>query len=84
MTVFFNNQLLRGNRTVKKDAGAFNAFETPNLRPLAELEINITVNWSAVFKPNSLSKMNASISLCPHVGLLRFFPSITAENVSLV
>ena len=30
------------------------------------------------------SDLNASISLCPHVELLRFFPSITAENVSRI
>ena len=74
---------MRGNRTIKKDAGAFNAFESPNLQPLAELEISISVNWSAVFKPTALSRMDVHTSLCPHVGLLRFFPSITTENVSI-
>ena len=39
--VYFHNKLLRGNRCVKADSGAFDAFHSPNLPPLAELEIKI-------------------------------------------
>ena len=46
MTIYFNNKLLRGNRATKVDAGAFDAFHTPNLSPLAELEIDIHGNQS--------------------------------------
>ena len=38
--VYFNHLLMRGCRVVKQDAGAFNAFVTPNMRPLAELGID--------------------------------------------
>ena len=41
VTIYFNNKLLRGNRASKVDSGSFDAFHTPNLSPLAELEIDI-------------------------------------------
>ena len=37
----FNNKIFRGNRTIKNDAGSFEAFISPNLPPIATLEIRI-------------------------------------------
>ena len=36
---------MRGNRTTKVDSGAFDAFNSPNLSPLARLEIDIIGNY---------------------------------------
>ena len=80
--VYFNNKLLRGCRVLKSDAGSFNAFITPNMAPLAELEIDIHVHWDAVFKSGMLAKISTAEQLCPHVGVLRFFPGITEATVS--
>ena len=41
VAIYFHNALLRGNRSTKKDAGALDAFSSPNLSPLAVTEINI-------------------------------------------
>ena len=41
VVIYFNNQLLRGNRCLKADAEGFDAFHSPNMRPLATLEISI-------------------------------------------
>lgn len=40
--VSFDNKILRGNRTSKKDSSSFDAFWSPNLPPLANLEIKVT------------------------------------------
>lgn len=40
----FDNKILRGNRTIKNDAGSFSAFISPNLPPIATLEIRIHGN----------------------------------------
>lgn len=42
----FDNKILRGNRTIKQDAGSFFAFTSPNLPPIATLEIRIDGNIS--------------------------------------
>ena len=39
--LFFNNRLLRGNRSRKVDADGFSAFDSPNFPPLLEAGINI-------------------------------------------
>ena len=39
--IFFNNRLFRGNRCSKLDSGAFDAFWSPNMEPLAKLDSNI-------------------------------------------
>lgn len=41
VTVYFNNKLMRGNRCIKIDNSGLDAFDSPNLLPLASLEINI-------------------------------------------
>lgn len=39
--VFFNNKLLRGNRSIKASSEEFHAFQSPNLPPLATVGIDI-------------------------------------------
>ena len=39
--VCFDNKVLRGNRTTKFDAGALDAYITPNFPPIATVEIEI-------------------------------------------
>ncbi len=39
--LYFNNKLYRGNRCIKSSLSAFEAFESPNMKPLATVGINI-------------------------------------------
>ncbi|KAF9580728.1 hypothetical protein BGW38_002502 [Lunasporangiospora selenospora] len=39
--LYFSNKLFRGNRCSKVDAIDFNAFDSPNLRPLVNVGINV-------------------------------------------
>ena len=41
VTVLFNNKLLRGNRCTKLDSHGLEAFDSPNMAPLATLDISI-------------------------------------------
>ena len=41
MTLFFHGNLYRGNRTTKINSGEFQAFDSPNLQPLATIEVKI-------------------------------------------
>lgn len=79
--VCFDNKILRGNRTIKNDAGSFSAFISPNLPPIATLEIRIDVDWSAVFRPMGAEKFRVHTNMCQNVGLLRLFPGITKQTV---
>lgn len=79
--VCFDNKILRGNRTIKKDACSFDAFVSPNLPPLATMEIKVTVDWDSIFRSGSTEKFTVSTSMCCNVGLLRLFPGITVQTV---
>lgn len=39
--MYFNNKLMRGNRTIKLDNSALEAFDSPNMQPLARMAIKI-------------------------------------------
>ncbi|XP_022330741.2 L-asparaginase-like [Crassostrea virginica] len=79
--VCFNNKIFRGNRTIKNDAGSFEAFISPNLPPIATLEIRINVDWSTVFRAPGAEKFRVHTTMCQNVGLLRMFPGITTRTV---
>uniref|UniRef100_A0A671UYF4 asparaginase n=1 Tax=Sparus aurata TaxID=8175 RepID=A0A671UYF4_SPAAU len=79
--LYFYNKLYRGNRVTKVDTGSFNAFNSPNLAPLAIAEVDITINWDTVWRANTTAKFQVSTELNRNVGLLRLFPGITAATV---
>lgn len=45
VTIFFGNRLYRGNRTVKTNLSTFDAFDSPNMKPLANIGINIGTHF---------------------------------------
>ena len=81
VTVYFDNKLLRGNRTIKVSAGNLHAFDSPNLAPLAKVGIDINVDFQTVLKPVSLAKFQVEQNLCKNVAMLRIFPSIMADMI---
>ncbi|KAJ3287973.1 hypothetical protein HK104_008387 [Borealophlyctis nickersoniae] len=46
--LFFGHKLFRGNRSSKVDAVDFSAFDSPNLRPLVSVGINIGITEATV------------------------------------
>jgi L-asparaginase len=84
--IYFENKLYRGNRTTKRSADNFNAFESPNYPALAEAGINIVYN-EGVLNRNSLNEPGLTGDLYlpdPNVFLLKLFPGITAAAVESV
>ncbi|XP_074852507.1 60 kDa lysophospholipase [Carettochelys insculpta] len=79
--LYFYHKLYRGNRVTKVDAGSFNAFSSPNLSPLANAEVDITINWETVWRANTTKKFKVHTTMNRNVGLLRIFPGITADAV---
>ncbi|HNX24640.1 MAG TPA: type I asparaginase [Spirochaetota bacterium] len=83
--IYFEFKLYRGNRTKKRSAENFNAFESPNLSPLAEAGIHISYNHSVIkrkFNPGKELKLN----LVPdtNITILKIFPGIHPEIVRAV
>lgn len=78
--IFFQNQLMRGNRTTKFNAENFNAFASGNFPSLAEVGVHIKYNKEKILKPN-FKKLKLHDRLDPNVGVLKLFPGITESFV---
>jgi L-asparaginase len=79
----FGHRLLRGCRAVKVSSSGLDAFDSPNLPPLASIGISIDVNQKLVLPqplpdtPLSVQPINPGV----RVGALRLFPGIAASMV---
>lgn len=81
--IFFDYQLLRGNRCKKVESLHFDAFESENYPSLATAGVKIDFNTSFIQKPQSgelavLSKFDTSVSI------LKLFPGISKESVQAI
>ena len=79
--IYFENQLMRANRTLKYNAENFNAFISPNYPLLAEAGIYLKFNKHNIFKANG-KKLKVYKELDNSVGLLKLYPGISKEFVN--
>lgn len=77
--IYFENKLLRGNRSTKYSAEHFNAFRSVNYPALAEVGLHIRYNYPAISYPLSSNPLIVHKKLDTHIGLLKIFPGITQE-----
>lgn len=77
--IYFENRLMRGNRTTKQNAENFDAFASGNYPLLAEVGVYIRYNRHKILKPNFKNlKIHTDIEC--NVSILKLFPGIS-ENV---
>ena len=81
VAVYFENKLLRGNRTFKYNAENFGAFRSGNYPALAEVGINIKYNFNAILKPN-FKTLKVHTTLDNNITILKLFPGISEDAVS--
>ncbi len=76
--IFFNNKLFRGNRTKKIDIWGFDAFDSPNYPPLAEVGVEVKV-YSQNFLKRENFKLNVSKNFSDKVFCVKIFPSVKVD-----
>ena len=79
--LYFNGKLMRGNRAKKVDCSDFDAFNSPNMSPIATLGVKLTVNWELVISKPVSAELHVQPSICPHVVCLRLYPGISHQLV---
>ncbi|MCR5561144.1 MAG: type I asparaginase [Bacteroidales bacterium] len=78
--IFFNSQLLRGNRSCKVNSTSFDAFRSPNWPALADAGISIRYHEHAIHYPAILErKLEIHTNLDTRVAILKIHPGITAQ-----
>lgn len=74
VAIYFEYSLYRGNRTTKVSASAFEAFQSPNLAPLAVAGVDIT------YSPNgwksSLDVLTVFNDFSSDIALIKLFPGM--------
>ena len=78
--IFFENHLMRGNRTTKINAENFNAFRSFNYPVLAEAGIHIKYNHSQIHHSREKQELRPHYLLDTNIAVLKLFPGIH-ENV---
>ncbi|WP_199611658.1 asparaginase [Flocculibacter collagenilyticus] len=83
VSLFFNNQLLRGNRSLKAHADGFNAFSSPNFPALLEAGINITVKAGTVVPCTDSTTMPTLTQIKPQpIGVVSLYPGISTDVIA--
>lgn len=81
--IYFNQHLLRGNRSQKVSAQNFNAFDSPNFPPLAHIGISIELKQELLLaKPQDAFHLQ---TISPHfIANFRLFPGFATQVLDYI
>ncbi|MDR0370619.1 MAG: asparaginase [Prevotellaceae bacterium] len=82
--IFFEDTLFRGNRTTKKNAEHFSAFNSYNYPPLAKAGVHIKYFNSVIHYPVEKKKLRLKTKTDRNITILKLFPGITQEVVDSI
>ena len=82
--IFFENHLLRGNRTTKINAENFNAFRSYNYPSLATAGIHIKYDVTQIYYPVSRRPLKPHYLLDRNIAILKLFPGISPSVVESI
>jgi len=82
--IFFQNLLMRGNRTTKVNAENFNAFNSFNYPILAEAGTHIKYEQHLIHQPDKTAPSLFHYDLNPNVTILKIFPGISDNCVKAI
>lgn len=82
--ILFGDKLFRGNRTTKMNAESFDAFQSTNYPPLAEIGIHIHYNYGAIDYSPRIAPVSACAEMDTHIAILKIFPGIRPEVIEAI
>ena len=82
--IYFDNELTRGNRTTKYSAEHFDAFNSPNYPPLAEVGLHLKYNFDDIHYPGRNKKLRVHKSFDTNVAILKLFPGLNRNFVEAI
>jgi lysophospholipase len=81
--VYFDNKLMRGNRSTKDSSSLLEAFNSPNMAPLARLDVNFAIEWNRVLRFSS-GAFNVCQSLEANISFMTMSPLMNIKALGLV
>lgn len=77
VSILFGDRLFRGNRASKVDAESFDAFQSFNYPPLAEIGIHIDYNYSAIDYSYKVGAINSHCDMDCNLAIVKLFPGMS-------
>lgn len=82
--IYFDYELLRGNRSKKVESMQFDAFDSGNYPPLAKAGVKIDYNFSVIRSPSRTNMLNLRATFETNIAILKLFPGINRNFVAAV
>jgi L-asparaginase len=82
--IFFENILLRGNRTRKVNADNFNAFRSYNYPPLAYAGVHIKYDTAQIYHPVLPKPLKVHYQLDSNIAILKLFPGMSSQVIESI
>jgi L-asparaginase len=82
--IYFDYELLRGNRSKKVESMQFDAFDSGNYPPLAKVGVKIDYNFSVIRTPSAANALNLRATFETNIAILKLFPGIHKNVVSSI
>lgn len=81
--IYFNGRLLRGNRATKTDTSSYIAFDSPNLRDLGDVGVDVTIHREMLCPPDDRGASGLHVAPLGKavVGAFRLFPGVQASTL---
>jgi L-asparaginase len=79
--IYFDNKLTRGNRTTKLNAEHFDAFDSPNYHPLAEVGLHLKYFREMIRYPDRTKQLQVNKAFDNNVAILKLFPGLNRNFV---
>ena len=82
--IYFDYELLRGNRSKKVESMQFDAFDSGNYPPLAKAGVKIDYNFSVIRSASRDSTLNLRATFETNIAILKLFPGIHKNVVASI
>ena len=84
VTIYFEDRLFRANRTTKRNAEHFSAFNSYNYPALAKAGVHITYQPHLVHYCDTRSQLKLHVAYDTNVAVLKIFPGIQPQTVKAI
>jgi L-asparaginase len=82
--IFFENTLLRGNRTRKINADNFNAFRSYNYPALATAGVHIRYDVQQIYRPVLPKPLRVHYEMDRNIAILKIFPDMPSQVIESI
>ncbi len=82
--IYFDYELLRGNRSKKVESMQFDAFDSGNYPPLAKAGVKIDYNFAYIREVKSNGALKLRTKIDANISILKLFPGISTSTIEAI